>query len=47
MYSEVFELHAQLLKALAHPKRLEIIHLIRDQELSVSDIHQMLDLPQA
>ncbi|MCC6711272.1 MAG: metalloregulator ArsR/SmtB family transcription factor, partial [Candidatus Pacebacteria bacterium] len=41
------ELHAQLLKALAHPKRLEIIHLIRDQELSVSDIHQMLDLPQA
>ncbi|MFZ5438020.1 MAG: metalloregulator ArsR/SmtB family transcription factor [Patescibacteria group bacterium] len=47
MYSEVFALHAQLLKALAHPKRLEIIHLIRDQELSVSDIHQMLDLPQA
>lgn len=47
MYSEVFELHAQLLKALSHPKRLEIIHLIRDQELSVSDIHQMLDLPQA
>lgn len=47
MYSEVFELHAQLLKALAHPKRLEIIHLIRNQELSVSDIHRMLDLPQA
>ncbi len=47
MYSEVFAFHAQLLKALAHPKRLEIIHLIRDQELSVSDIHQMLDLPQA
>lgn len=47
MYSEVFELHSQLLKALAHPKRLEIIHLIRATELSVSDIHQMLDLPQA
>lgn len=47
MYSEVFELHAELLKALAHPRRLEIIHLLRDQALCVSDIYEMLDLPQA
>ncbi|MBU0576091.1 metalloregulator ArsR/SmtB family transcription factor [Patescibacteria group bacterium] len=47
MYNQIFKLHAQLLKALSHPKRLEIIHLIRDQELPVSDIHTMLDLPQA
>lgn len=47
MYSKVFQLHADLLKALAHPRRLEIIHLLRDQELPVSDIHTMLDLPQA
>ncbi len=47
MYNQIFELHAQLLKALAHPKRLEIIHLIRAQELPVNDIHTMLDLPQA
>lgn len=47
MYSEIFELHAQLLKALAHPKRLEIIHLLRDQKLTVTQIHTMLDLPQA
>ena len=47
MYSQIFKLHANLLKALAHPRRLEIIHLLRDQELSVSDIHTMLDLPQA
>lgn len=47
MYSKIFELHADLLKALAHPKRLEIIHLIREQKLSVTDIHTMLDLPQA
>ncbi len=47
MYNDIFELHAQLLKALSHPKRLEIIHLIRDQELPVSDIYTMLDLPQA
>lgn len=47
MYSEIFELHAHLLKALAHPRRLEIIHLLRDTELPVTDIHTMLDLPQA
>ncbi|MCB9801643.1 MAG: metalloregulator ArsR/SmtB family transcription factor [Pseudomonadales bacterium] len=43
----MFQLHADLLKALAHPRRLEIIHLLRGQELPVSDIHTMLDLPQA
>lgn len=47
MYQEVFQLHADLLKAVAHPKRLEIINLLRDQELSVSEIQGMLDLPQA
>lgn len=47
MYIHVFELHAHFLKALAHPRRLEIIYLLRDQELPVSDIHTMLDLPQA
>lgn len=47
MYQKVFELHADLLKALAHPKRLEIIQLLRDASLSVTDIQNMLDLPQA
>lgn len=47
MYEQLFHLHADLLKALAQPRRLEIIHLLRDQELSVSQIQEMLDLPQA
>lgn len=47
MYSQIFELHAELLKALAHPRRLEIVQLLRDQKLSVTDIYEMLDLPQA
>lgn len=47
MYSKIFDQHAQLLKALAHPRRLEIISLLRDQELPVCSIHSMLDLPQA
>jgi len=47
MYNQVFNLHAQILKAMAHPKRLEIIHLLRDQEMCVSEIQEMLGLPQA
>lgn len=46
-YLRLFETHAELLKALAHPRRLEIVHLLRDQELPVTDIHTMLDLPQS
>ncbi len=44
---KLFELETKVLKALANPRRLEIIHLIRNQELSVSEIFSMLDLPQA
>lgn len=47
MYSQVFDAHAALLKALAHPRRLEIVHLLRDQALCVSDLYLMLDLQQA
>jgi len=47
MYQEVFELQAELLKALAHPKRLEILHLLRYQSLNVSEMVEMLGLPQA
>lgn len=47
MYHTIFHLHTQLLKALANEKRLEIIHLLRDQELTVSEIQTMLDLEQA
>ena len=46
MYYKLFQLHAKLLKALASPKRLEIIQLIREQELPVTEIQEMLDLPQ-
>ncbi|MBI2049809.1 metalloregulator ArsR/SmtB family transcription factor [Candidatus Roizmanbacteria bacterium] len=46
MYSEVFKLHSELLKALANPKRLEIIQLLRGQELTVTEIQNMLYLPQ-
>ncbi len=46
MYSEVFFLHSKLLKALSNPKRLEILQLLREKSLSVSQIQEMLSLPQ-
>lgn len=47
MYQELFELHAELLKALAHPRRLEILQLLRHESMNVSQMQEMLNLPQA
>lgn len=47
MYKQVFKLHAQLLRALANPKRLEIMQLLRSDSLHVGDMSRMLGLPQA
>ena len=47
MYNQAFQLQEELLKALAHSRRLEIINLLRDSELNVGEIYTMLDLPQA
>lgn len=47
MYQRLFELHADITKTLANRKRLEIVHLLLDRELSVSDMVEMLGLPQA
>lgn len=46
-YQELFELHAELLKALAHPRRLEILQLLRHEPMNVSQMQEMLSLPQA
>ena len=45
-YEEIFQLHAKLLKALSNPRRLEILSLLRDKELPVNRIRDMLYLPQ-
>ena len=47
MYLEPFVQQAELLQALAHPKRLEILNLIAQKSLTVTQIYSMLDLPQA
>lgn len=47
MYKKVFQLHSELLKALANPKRLEVVHLLRGHRLTVSDMERMLGIRQA
>lgn len=47
MYLKPFSSQANLLRALAHPKRLEILNLLAQKSLTVTEIYSMLDLPQA
>lgn len=44
---ELDRLHASVCKGLADPKRLLIINILRDGPMSVSDICEMLELPQS
>ncbi len=44
---DIFTQSAKILSAISHPKRLEIINLLRDRSLSVCEIFSMLGLPQA
>ncbi|KKT20898.1 MAG: hypothetical protein UW06_C0051G0006, partial [Parcubacteria group bacterium GW2011_GWE1_43_8] len=40
MYQIVFKRHAELMKALANPKRLEVVHLLRQGQLAVSEMER-------
>jgi len=44
---EVFKLQAELCKSLSDPKRLHIIHQLRDGERSVSELAESLGLKQS
>lgn len=41
--SNIFQLHADFCKVIAEPKRLKIIALLAEQEMSVSEIAAVLD----
>ena len=45
--NELNQLHASVCKGLADPKRLLIINALRNGEMSVGEICEELDLPQA
>jgi len=43
----LYKLHAGICHTLANPKRLEIIDKLRDQELSVTELVEALEISQA
>ena len=47
MYERFFQLQEETLKILANQKRLEILQLLKQQELTVSKMVDMIGLPQA
>jgi ArsR family transcriptional regulator len=47
MEYQLYELHAQMCQIFTSPKRLEILNLLRDKELSVSELVRLTKLRQA
>lgn len=47
MNDALFELHAELCKTLADPKRLKVLYLLGDSEKSVSGLAKQMNLRQA
>ncbi|MFX1404124.1 MAG: ArsR/SmtB family transcription factor [Promethearchaeota archaeon] len=45
--SDVFELQAEICKVLANPKRIRIIHILKDTEKTVTEISQELGITQS
>ncbi len=46
MYERLFQLKEEVLKTLANQKRLEILHLLNQRELTVSEMVEMLGISQ-
>jgi len=42
---QIYLYHAEMCKVFTHPKRLELIDVLRDKEMSVSELSQRLSLP--
>jgi len=47
MEQTIYTYHAEMCKVFSHPKRLELINALRDGEMSVSDLSQLLELSPA
>ncbi len=44
MEDQIYFYHAEMCKVFAHPKRLELINILRDKEKSVGELSQSLGL---
>jgi ArsR family transcriptional regulator len=44
MEDQIYFYHAEMCKVFSHPKRLELINVLRDKEMSVGELSQKLGL---
>ncbi|MFY9269542.1 MAG: metalloregulator ArsR/SmtB family transcription factor [Candidatus Manganitrophaceae bacterium] len=44
---EVYRLHADICQTLANPKRLKIVNILREKEVSASELLTVLSVPKA
>ncbi|MFQ5925392.1 MAG: ArsR/SmtB family transcription factor [Dehalococcoidia bacterium] len=44
---QIYSYHAEMCKVFSHPKRLELINTLRDQEMSVGELGERLGLTPA
>lgn len=47
MEDQIYSYHAEMCKVFSHPKRLELIDLLREKEMSVGELSQRLGLATA
>ena len=45
MEDQIYAYHADMCKVFSHPKRLEVINILRDGEMAVGELSQKLGLP--
>ncbi len=44
MEGQIYSYHAEMCKVFSHPKRLELINILRDEEMSVGELSERLGL---
>ena len=44
MDDQIYQYHAEMCQVFSHPKRLEVINVLRDGEMSVTELAQKLEL---
>ena len=44
MEDQIYQYHAEMCQVFSHPKRLEVINVLRDGEISVTELAQKLEL---
>ncbi len=47
MEDQLYTYHAEMCKVFSHPKRLELINIIRDKEMSAGELGEKLELTPA